>query len=110
MTREEIIEALREMAQELELDYHTECILAAIDFLLEADGKKPIHEVKLNRRGGARRNKPSTAALTPDQVREARVLRVEQKKPIKELMAKYGVSRSTLRNALYGLGYYEGIL
>ena len=77
---------------------------------LEADCKKPAPAVKLNRRGGARRNKPSTAVMTPDQVREARVLRVEQKKPIKELMAKYSASRSTLRNALYGLGYYEGIL
>ena len=101
MTREELIESLRNMDDRI-------CHVAAD--LLETDNKKSTPAVKLNRRGGARRNKPSTAALTPDQVREARVLRVEQKKPIKELMAKYGVSRSTLRNALYGLGYYEGIL
>lgn len=109
MTREEIIRALHELVQELDLDYHTECLTAAAD-MLKADGQKPKPAVMLNGRGGVRRKMPVTASLTPDQVREARLLRTEQKKPIKELMAKYDVSRSTMRHALYGMGYYEGIV
>ena len=65
-------------------------------------------DMRLNKRGGKRRNAHWTA-LTPEQVRTARRLRLAGMS-CKELQASFEVSRDCLRKALYGLGAYEGIV
>lgn len=50
------------------------------------------------------------AALTVQDVRDIRELRNVRKCSIKTLVAHYGVSKGTIRDAIYGDGAYRGIV